>query len=107
MSKKQKSTGSSVNMVSLPVVNPQTAGIDVSSRFHMVAVGQDKDADVKEFGVTTPDLHTLCQYLQGRNIQKVVMESTGYYWIPLFWSGYAHALLQPKTTVFETLVYPS
>lgn len=85
MSKKQRSKGSSVSMVSLPVVNPQAAGIDVSSRFHMVAVGQDKDEDVTEFGVTTPDLHTLCQYLQGRHIQKVVMESTGYYWIPLFW----------------------
>lgn len=74
-----------MNMVSLPVVNPHAAGIDVSSRFHMVSVGQDKDKDVAEFGVTTPDLHTLCQYLQGRNVQKVVMESTGYYWIPLFW----------------------
>ena len=72
-------------MVSLPVVNPHAAGIDVGSRFHMVSVGQDKEKDVAEFGVTTPDLHALCQYLQGHKIQKVVMESTGYYWIPLFW----------------------
>ena len=85
MSKKQRSKGSSVNMLSLPVVNPHAAGIDVSSRFHMVSVGQDKAQDVAEFGVTTPDLHALCQYLQSKSVQKVVMESTGYYWIPLFW----------------------
>ncbi len=85
MSKKQVSKGSSQAMMSLPVVNLHAAGIDVGSRFHVVAVGQNKDKDVEQFGVTTPDLHDLCAHLQSRGIRQVVMESTGYYWIPLFW----------------------
>ena len=72
-------------MLELPVVNAHAAGIDVGSRFHVVAVGQDKDKDVQQFGVTTPDLHDLCQYMQSRGILRVAMESTGYYWIPLYW----------------------
>ena len=85
MSKKQGSKSSSQATMSLPVVNLHAAGIDVGSRFHVVAVGQNKDNDVQQFGVTTPDLHDLCLHLQSRGISQVVMESTGYYWIPLFW----------------------
>lgn len=85
MSKKQGSKGSSVATMTLPVVNLHAAGIDVGSRFHVVAVGQNKDQDVQQFGVTTPDLHDLCAHLQSRGICQVVLESTGYYWIPLFW----------------------
>jgi len=40
--------------VSLEVVNPNTAGIDVGSRSHCVSIGQDSQ-DVKEFGVYTQD----------------------------------------------------
>lgn len=71
--------------MTLPVLNAQAAGIDVGSRFHVVAVGQDKDKDVYTFGVTTPDLHEMAKFLQSRNIQTIAMESTGYYWIPLYW----------------------
>lgn len=71
--------------MTLPVVNLHAAGIDVGSRFHVVAVGQNKEQDAQQFGVTTPDLHDLCAYLQSRGIRHIVMESTGYYWIPLFW----------------------
>lgn len=45
MSKKQ---------VSLEVVNPHAAGIDIGSRSHWVAVGKDAQ-DVKEFGVYSED----------------------------------------------------
>lgn len=72
-------------MVSLPIINANAAGIDVGSRFHLVAVGQDKGQDVRQFGVTTPDLHELCSFMQSRGVRQVVMESTAYYWIPLFW----------------------
>ena len=34
----------------VPVVNSAAAGIDVGSRFHFVATGQNKE-DVKVFGV--------------------------------------------------------
>lgn len=71
--------------MTLPVVNAHAAGIDVGSRFHMVAVGQDREGDVCQFGVTTPDLHQMCGHLHSRGVRKVAMESTGYYWIPLYW----------------------
>lgn len=71
--------------MTLPVQHVHAAGIDVGSRFHVVAVGEDKEKDVRQFGVTTPDLHELCAYLQKAGIKHVAMESTGYYWIPLYW----------------------
>ena len=36
--------------ISLEVVHPNAAGIDIGSRSHWVAVGQDAQ-DIKEFGV--------------------------------------------------------
>jgi len=36
----------------MPVVNPACAGIDIGSRFHVVAVDQDP-GNVREFGVYT------------------------------------------------------
>jgi transposase len=66
------------------VINPYAAGIDVGSRFHMVAVGQTEDSVVK-FGVTTSDLHALCEHLKKHGVTSVALESTAYYWIPLFW----------------------
>lgn len=67
----------------LPIVNPNSAGIDVGSRFHMVAVGQNAE-DVKAFGVYTEDLEKLCQWLSKHKISTVAMESTGSYWKILF-----------------------
>lgn len=40
--------------VSLEVVNPNAAGIDIGSRSHWADVGQDAQ-DVREFGVYTED----------------------------------------------------
>lgn len=67
----------------MPVVNPAAAGIDVGSRSHFVAVGQNKE-DVKEFGVYTEDLHDLCKYLVAAGRTTVALESTGSYWQQLF-----------------------
>ena len=72
------------DMVLMPKVNTHAGGIDVSSTFHAISAGQDK-TDYAEFGVTTPDLHDLCQYLEGKGVTSVALESTSYYWIPLFW----------------------
>ncbi len=38
------------NEISMEVVNPHVAGIDIVSRAHWVAVGQQED-EVREFGV--------------------------------------------------------
>ena len=67
----------------MPVVNLHAAGIDVGSRSHFVAVGQNKE-DVREYGVYTEDLHRLCNDLVNNGITETALESTGSYWQPLF-----------------------
>lgn len=69
--------------ISMEVVNPYAAGIDVGSRSHFVAVGQRLE-DVKEFGVYAQDLTELCEWLKNHGITTVAMESTGDYWQNLF-----------------------
>lgn len=69
--------------MSLEVVNPNAAGIDIGSRSHWVAIGQDAQ-DVKEFGVYSEDSEALCKWLQENEIETIAMESTGTYWQNLF-----------------------
>ena len=44
----------------MEIIHPHAAGIDVGSRSHFVAIGQDK-VDVQEFGVYNEDLMALTQ----------------------------------------------
>ncbi len=74
MSKKQ---------VSLEVINPYAAGIDIGSRSHWVAVGQDAQ-DVREFGVYTEDHQKMIKWLKSHQVTTIAMESTGTYWQNLF-----------------------
>jgi transposase len=69
--------------ISLEVVNPNAAGIDIGSRSHWVAVGQNAE-DVKEFGVYSQDQLDLCDWLRSKNVNSIAMESTGTYWQNLF-----------------------
>lgn len=69
--------------VSLEIVNPYAAGIDIGSRSHFVAIGQDAD-EVREFGVYAEDLLELAAWLLEHGIKTVAMESTGTYWQNLF-----------------------
>lgn len=69
--------------VSMQVVNPQAAGIDVGSRSHWAAVGQS-EKDVREFGVFNHDLFAMADWLKASNIKTVAMESTGTYWQSLY-----------------------
>ncbi len=69
--------------LSMELVNAHAAGIDVGSRFHMVAVNQNGD-DVKEFGVYTEDYDRMIEYLKNAGITSIAMESTGNYWQTLF-----------------------
>ena len=69
--------------IPLTVINPQAAGIDVGSRTHFVAIGQEQK-DVKSFGVYAEDLTALTQWLIENDITTVAMESTGSYWQNLF-----------------------
>jgi transposase len=67
----------------MPVVHLHSAGIDVGSRSHFVAIGQNKE-DVQEFGVYTENLHDLCKHLVSNGITETALESTGSYWQSLF-----------------------
>jgi transposase len=69
--------------LSLQIVHPHAAGIDVGSRSHFIAVDQDPE-HVMEFGVYTRDHLLLIEHLKKFGITTVAMESTGSYWQTLF-----------------------
>ena len=81
--KKKEVMGRKSNFEKMPVIHPGAAGIDLGSRFHVVAVGQ-RPGQVRQFGVYTEDLHELANWLIGHDIDTVAMESTGSYWKGLF-----------------------
>ncbi len=61
------------------------AAIDIGATSHFVAVPPGRDtSDVREFATFTGDLFRLADWLTHCQIETVVMESTGVYWIPLF-----------------------
>lgn len=69
----------------LNVINPRSAGIDIGSRFHVVAVPHELDSDpVRKFSSFTKDLIALVEWLLAVGINTVAMESTGIYWVPLY-----------------------
>jgi transposase len=70
---------------SLPVINPDAAGIDVGATRIYAAVPYDRaEEPVRSFETFTPDLHALSAWLKLCGIRTVAMESTGVYWIPVF-----------------------
>ena len=71
-------------IVSLPVVEPNAAGIDIGATEIYVAVPADRDPEpVRCFQTFTVELQRLADWLQQCKIRTVAMESTGVYWIPL------------------------
>jgi transposase len=69
--------------ISMEIINPHAAGIDVGSRSHWVAVGQ-KEEDVREYGVFNQDLFEMSDWLTEKQVKTVAMESTGTYWQNLY-----------------------
>lgn len=81
---KKKST-SQKEFVTMPLINPNAAGIDVGDTIHAVAVPENRDeVRVRSFGAMTCDLESIIAWLKKCNIDTVAMESTGIYWKPLF-----------------------
>ena len=69
----------------LTITHPNSAGIDIGSASHYVAVPPDRDDEpVREFASFTADLHRLADWLAACGVDTVAMESTGVYWIPLY-----------------------
>ena len=83
------------NFEKMQVLNSNAAGIDVGSRSHFVAVGQNDD-QIKEFNVFDSGLQALVVFLNRNEVKTVAMESTGSYWQSLF------SLLQENG--FETIL---
>jgi transposase len=79
--KDQKAEG----LEGLPPLNRNAAGIDVGSAAHYVAVPTGRAAEpVQEFGSFTADLHRMAQWLKACQIETVVMQATGVYWMALY-----------------------
>ncbi len=75
----------------LPVLQPDAAGIDVGATQLYVALPPDRaPTPVRVFDVFTADLQALAAWLQEHRITTVAMESTGVYWIPVFQVLEAH-----------------
>jgi len=84
-SNKQKPQEGQSSSVSLPVLFPDTAGIDIGSKSHFVAVPSERDSNpVREFSTFTADLHKMVNWLKECKIKTIIMESTGVFWIPAF-----------------------
>jgi transposase len=69
----------------LPVIHEFAAGIDIGSRFHVVAVPPGlADQPVQSFQAFTADLQRMADWLIQIGITTVAMESTGVSWVPVY-----------------------
>ena len=64
--------------IELQVVNPYAAAIDIGSKEHWCAVGQ-QPSDVRKFGVYTADHHEMIKWFNEHEIRTVALEATGSY----------------------------
>ena len=66
------------------IVHRNVAGIDVGNESHFVAVdARQADQPVREFGSWTAGLHQMADWLKTCQVQRVVLQTTGVYWIPV------------------------
>src|ERR1700745_3237369 len=71
--------------LSLEVVHPHAAGIDIGNESHYVAVPPTRDSQpVRHFGCTTVELKAMAEWLKQCGIRTVAMQSTGVYWIAVY-----------------------
>jgi transposase len=71
--------------ISLEVVHPDAAGIDIGNQAHYVAVPPARDRQpVRRFGCTTAELQEMAAWLKQCGVRTVAMQSTGVYWIPVY-----------------------
>jgi len=71
--------------ISLEVVYPNAAGIDIGNESHYVAVPPSRNSQpVRRFGCTTAELKAMADWLEQCGIRTVAMQSTGVYWIAVY-----------------------
>src|ERR1700687_1702292 len=71
--------------LSLEVVHPDAAGIDIGNESHYVAVPPTRDSQpVRRFGCTTSELKEMAGGLKQCAIRTIALQSTGVYWIAVY-----------------------
>jgi len=91
----------------LEVVYRNAAGIDVGNESHMVSVPPERDGQpIREFGSWTQALEQMAVWLKGCGIERVVMQSTGVYWIALYDILEKHGLEVCLTNARDTKSLP-
>jgi transposase len=71
--------------LSLEVIHPHAAGIDIGNEFHYVSVPPSRDSQpVRRFGCTTAELKAMAAWLKQCGIRTVAMQSTGVYWVAVY-----------------------
>src|SRR2546426_1246443 len=71
--------------LSLEVIHPDAAGIDIGNESHYAAVPPSRDSQpVREFGCTTAELKAMAAWLKQCRIRTVAMQSTGVYWVAVY-----------------------
>src|ERR1700730_9453655 len=71
--------------LSLEIVHPDAAGIDIGNETHYVAVPPTRDSQpVRRFGCTIAEVKAMADWLKQCRIRTIAMQSTGVYWIAVF-----------------------
>ena len=71
--------------ISLEMIHPDAAGIDIGNESHYVGVPPTRDSQsVRRFGCTTAELKAMADWLKQCGIRTVAMQSTGVYWIAVY-----------------------
>jgi len=81
----------------MSIINGCVAGIDVHKKMLAVVVRREQEGQVqyekRKFGATRSEIEHLASWLQHRQVQEVVMESTAQYWRPVWYGLEAHFAL--------------
>jgi len=89
--KKKKRKGQNLNEFN--VINPNAAGIDISSKDYVVSVPPSRTKKhIRTFGAFTCDLKEIALWLIACKVDTVAMESTGIYWKQIFMVLQEHGL---------------
>jgi transposase len=71
--------------LTLEVIHPDAAGIDIGNESHYVAVPPSRDSQpIRRLGCTTAELKAMADWLKQCAIRTVAMQSTGVYWVAVY-----------------------
>lgn len=68
----------------MEVVHERCCGLDVHKKTVVACVIVPEGRETRTFGTMTDDLEALAQWLEGRGVSHVAMESTGVFWKPIY-----------------------